>query len=140
MLNVMSRLFFLAFSFASLLSCSKSEDKQTECPISFSNMVGNWKWEKVEVFQNGSFKDYTSTIEACQKDDYFSFLSNKTYVRVDAGIKCSPPIVESGIWDYQNNSFIVDNQMVEIVRFNCSTATFISFRGGEKYRFTYVKL
>lgn len=123
-----------------LFSCSKSDTQEKDCSITFTNMVGNWTWSKIEILENGIFKDFTSTIEPCQKDDYFIFSTNKTYSRVDAGQKCSIPIVESGSWDFTNNLFYVDNQVAEILSYDCTFLSVKTTRSGITYRITYKRV
>lgn len=133
----------IKFSFWIMLfifSCSKADTQEKDCTITFVNIVGNWSWNKIEILENGIFKDYTSTIESCQKDDYFTFLSNKRYFRVDAGQKCSTPIIETGFWDYSNNLFYLDFQIAEVLNYDCTLLTIKTTRSGITYRITYKRI
>jgi hypothetical protein len=122
---------------AMYFSCSKPEDENNNCIISVNTISGNWTWEKFEILDNGTFVDIYSSFELCQRDDYFSFLSNKTYTRVDAGQQCTPPILESGTWDYRNNSFYIDNQAAEVLNYDCQRLTVKTTKAGITYRITY---
>jgi hypothetical protein len=130
--------------FTLFTQCSKSDSTEpnANCTLTESFVVGKWQFEKVEVKQNGVYVDYTSQIEPCQKDDYFLFNSNGTYSRVDAGLKCTSPIVENGTWKIINGKVVYSNGTQEVVTIISCTKAIREFTSinSEQLRYTMIKI
>ena len=104
------------------VTCSKStiDSSSSSCSLSPAFVLGKWQIEKAELKENGGYRDLTSSIEPCQKDDYFIFNSNGTITRVDAGNACSRPKVENGTWSFSNGKFYGNGREELVTLINCN--------------------
>jgi hypothetical protein len=92
-----------------IFSCTKGHDSTVNggngastCILSSSYCLGKWQFEKIEMKENGVFRDITSQFELCDRDDYFLFKSDGTYSRVEAGTVCNITRSETGTWSFVN--------------------------------------
>jgi hypothetical protein len=138
-------LFVIGICVTSVLSsCKKStgdnNSGQNSCTISVTTGVGKWRIEKAEYQQGSVFVDLTSSIELCQKDDYWDFLPNKTFSRVDFGVRCSSPIIENGTWDVISGALVVNGVSREVLSFDCLRLKVLTVEQGITYRYTWIKI
>ncbi len=134
-----------------LFSCKKNDNK-SNCDKTMASIAGTYSIAKVELGLNGSFTDFTSTIEDCNRDDRLSLNSNGTTSYQDLGVKCSPPADGTGTWSISSAGKITitdntggasDVSQGDITSYDCSLLVITepdpSGDPGSKTRVTFKK-
>jgi hypothetical protein len=95
---------------ASFFILSSSKCKKEDAVKTKSELLTQtaWKITKLEarIAPSSPWTDYTSFLQACDKDNPTVFRSNATYEINEGATKCSPTdpqIVEAGAWVFENN-------------------------------------
>jgi Lipocalin-like domain len=118
----------------SFASCKKSEE--ATCPLSAATIVGTYKVSTIKV--NGV--DVTSAIiDACQRDDTYTFNVNGSYVTTDAGVVCSPNNNDSSTWSLAGNTLIFDGDTATLSDFSCNGFTVTVINGTQTQVGTFVR-
>ena len=74
------------------LSCSKDE-------TSTSSIVGKWKTEKFDYYENGQFQGTDITVEDNSNcPDYVEFKTNGSYESIEKDANCASMVDESGTY------------------------------------------
>ena len=102
----MRKLIIILFAFSLFTSCKKDKDKT--CALSVTAVAGNYKITAIryKATPTSAETDYFNIFfsDPCERDDVFSFNANGTYILTDAGVRCSPPGDDSGLWSLTINS------------------------------------
>ncbi len=118
----------------SFASCKKTED--ATCTLSSASLIGTYKVSSVKV--NGV--DVTSIIiDACQRDDTYTFNVNGSYVTTDAGVVCTPNNNDSSTWSLAGNTLIFDGDTATISDFTCNGFTVTVNTGTQTQVGTFVR-
>ncbi len=137
-------LFFLTIIFIPFSSCSKGDSSSSIgvnslCTLSASYIPGKWQIEKLEIKENGVFRDITSQFELCDRDDYFLFKSDGTYSRVESGTVCSISHTETGSWSFVNGRFYSNGTEEIVTIINCNKCV-RELTNSQTYRYTMNRL
>jgi len=121
----MKKLIICSLFFAVLASCKKNQDKT--CSLGTASVSGSYKATaaRYKATPTSPETDYYNQLypDACEKDDIITLNVNGTYIFNDAGIKCSPPGDDTGIWSLSGNTVTIDGDPANVDNFNCSTMT-----------------
>ncbi len=96
-------IFFVLISGIAFASCKK-KDKTPPAP-SKTEIVQEGKWKLTSANFNGIY-DLVNDFEACQKDNFYLFNTNKTITVDEGATKCDPSTPQNatdGMWELQSN-------------------------------------
>ncbi len=134
----------LAFA---LGGCLKKGTTEVTCEVSVFSVAGNYKITKIENISGGSVTDVTDTyLSACQKDNVFQLMGNKTAIYQDAGTVCSPAADGTGTWDIVDGKLTVTTSgtgldITNALVFNsCSYIVLEESNRGASIRVTLVRI
>ena len=125
----MKKLFVLPFVLMVVFSC-KNDPPDAPCITDAASISGSYKITGYTYKQSATSPeiDYYSTLfpDACERDDVLGFSANGTYQKTDAGIVCSPPENDNGIWSLASNTMTIDGDPATIESFDCKTLVLTS--------------
>jgi len=98
-------LVFLSFSLV-FVSCSKDDDN-SPAPKTKTELIAQstWKFDKATA---GLYGDISAYIDACYKDNIFTFQSNGNGNVNEATVICSPTTAGNFTWSFQSNETILN--------------------------------
>jgi hypothetical protein len=107
---------------AVFVSCKK-DDKN--CDLNAGNVTGSYKITGLTYKANTATPvvDEYALFPACQKDDLIIFNANGTTTYSDAGVVCTPPGNDTGIWTLSGNSISLDGDVYVVAAFSCTGMT-----------------
>jgi len=101
-----SSLVFMMFFAA--IACSKNNDS-INVAFTVENISGTYILRAL-VWNYGGFNfNVYDSLEACEKDNYLVFNTDKTIDYIDGGTVCTPSSDDSGTWDVIGDSIIFSN-------------------------------
>jgi len=134
------------FLFCVVLLFSCNEKKPLECTKSVANISGPYRVTAYGYKQTPTSpeEDYYPIIfpDACDRDDIYTFKTNGTYEMKDAGLVCSPPDDETGVWTYDGNAMTIDGYPAALESFDCKTLIISTADiniAGDKLKITMIK-
>ena len=126
---------------AVLVSCKK-DDKN--CDFNSANFVGSYRVTGLTYKADAATPpvDEFALLPACEKDDVVIFNANNTSTYSDAGVACTPPGNDTGVWAISGNTVNVDGSVYTVSAFSCTGTTFTQAgpAAGELTTITLVKL
>jgi hypothetical protein len=91
-----------------LMSCKKDKDAPAPLVISIETISGSYKLAALtHKVDNLPEEDDMKNMDECEKDDILKFMPDKSFVGVDAGLKCSGDY--TGDWDLPSTTQLVLN-------------------------------
>ena len=138
----MKKLFFFLAITAFVFSSCKKKDK--DCSLSEANLVGSYKVAsiKYKASATSSEEDVTNQVDACERDDVFTFNADHTLVYTDAGAACSPNGDDSGNWSLAGSVLSIDSDAGTVEEFSCKGFTLFAndiLTSGDKVSVNYTK-
>ena len=128
-----------------LFSCNK--DPKEECIKSVSSLSTTYRITAYtyKPTPTAPDQDYFTILfpDACDRDNNLTLGTNGTYVITDAGMVCTPPRTEDGLWSVSGSNMTLDGDPAIIESFDCQTLvlSFADFMTtGDKMKITLVKL
>ena len=119
----MKKIAFLLIAAVSLfVSCKKDDPANTTCTLSATSISGTYKMTAFILKQDAITPevDLFPTIEACQKDDLYTFNTNGTYAVAEGATSCSPTNANTGIWSLSGTTMTIDGETSEVSDFSCT--------------------
>lgn len=126
-LNLMHLSIALVTTIASIaiMSCGDKTDPTPKKSASQLICAGAWEIASLPIEPpldlGGGTKlaDYTQMLQDCEKDDYWTFNTNKTYVRHNNLLKCKPGDLDTtmGVWKLSTDEkiFTLDADVAKLV-------------------------
>ena len=111
-------------------SCKKDENKNSGCAVNVSSVSGSYKFTAYKYRANSTAaeQDYFNIIfsDPCERDDVLTLNSNGSWILADAGVVCTPPGDDTGIWSLTGNTLNVDGDLATIESFDCKTLVLLN--------------
>src|SRR5690348_10063751 len=126
----------VSFILTAIFSCQKSTSAVVLTKTDFL-VESPWKITKFEqkAHANDPYVDQFSNLQACTRDDLYTFARSNTYQLTEGPTKCNaidPDLIFTGFWLFQQNETILqmDNMSYNLLRLNdtliISNATFLA--------------
>jgi hypothetical protein len=115
-LLAMAALALLTFS-----SCKKDDDDNRDTSVTKEALAGDYKLVSASA-KVGSLPEFDATdqyADECALDDILTLKTDFTFLRTDAGVKCSPVGDETGTWALPgNNKIVIEGQELTIIKWD----------------------
>jgi hypothetical protein len=139
----MKKLTILFLSAIFIFSCNK-KDPAPACTKSAASISGSYKITAMTYKADAASTeaDVFSLLDACEKDDIYTFQQNGTYQLKDAGLVCNPSDDDNGTWSVSGNTMTVDGDDASIENFDCNTLVLVNTdtqTPGDKFKITLTR-
>ena len=111
-----------------LLAVAGCGDKNTPAPTpSKTELICKGKWEiaslpiepALDLGGGVKLKDYTQMLQDCEKDNFYAFNANNTYVLDEGLLKCNPADAQTktGVWSLSadGKTFTLDGEKATLI-------------------------
>ena len=121
----MKKTTFIFLAVVVLFSCKKDPKNDPQsCTISTASISGPYKITAVTYKANATAaeQDFFNTlfVDACRRDDVYTFKEDGTYKLTDAGTVCSPSGDDNGTWTLSGTATMqIDGDDAAIESFDC---------------------
>ena len=106
-------LLFIIASLISVSACKKDEDNNSTPQKTKSELLSAKPWKITALTVSPAINaggtmitDIYAQMQACDKDDIYSFKSDKTYMQEEGATKCDPndpQVSEAGTWTFSSD-------------------------------------
>jgi uncharacterized protein YcfL len=109
----MKKLFFsVAVAALALSSCKKSSGDEQKA-INKENIIGTYKIASYKATITGFPEvDVLQSLDACQRDDQFTFKANDVFEYTDAGVQCDPTGSDNSVWILSGDQLSIEGSDV----------------------------
>lgn len=124
-------LLFIIASIVSLGACKKDEDNTSATPKTKSELLTAKPWKLSALTVSPAYNvggtmitDFYAQMQACDKDDIYSFKSDKTFTQEEGATKCDPndpQVSDAGTWTFSSD----EKQLVQTSSGSTESSTIV---------------
>jgi len=125
----MKKIIILSFSTVLFIAGCK-KNKESSCTTDTASISGSYKitGATYKASASAAETDYFFILfpDVCQRDDVYTFKTDGSYQRKDAGTVCSPNGDDVGTWSVSGNTMMIDGDPTTIKSFDCKNLVIVN--------------